>query len=155
MGLEIERKFLVINDAWREQVEKSTAYHQGYIVGAKKASVRVRIQGNEANLNIKGATLTVSRAEFEYPIPLDEAKELLDTLCDKPQIEKTRHLVTQGEHCWEIDEFHGDNQGLIVAEIELKDENEPFEKPLWLGEEVSEDERYYNVKLTKYPYKDW
>ncbi len=155
MGIEIEKKFLLANDDWRQQVVKSIKFRQGYLVGSDKASVRVRIQGDQANINIKGATLGIRRQEFEYSIPMEDADELLSTLCDKPLIEKTRNYITSGKHTWEIDEFSGDNQGLIVAEIELSDEAEDFELQDWLGEEVSEDTRYYNSMLIKNPYKNW
>lgn len=155
MGVEIERKFLLANDDWRKQVHTSVKFRQGYLVGSDKSSVRVRIEGEQSNLNIKGATLGVRRQEFEYPIPMDDANELLSTLCTEPLIEKTRHYVSAGEHTWEIDEFSGDNEGLIVAEIELQHENETFEAQDWLGEEVSDDKRYYNSMLIKDPYKNW
>lgn len=155
MGVEIEKKFLLANDTWRKQVDKSINFRQGYLVGSEKASVRVRIEGDKSNLNIKGATLGVRRQEFEYAIPMDEAQELLSTLCDEPLIEKTRHYIYSGAHVWEIDEFSGDNNGLIVAEVELKDENEVFEHHDWLGQEVSQDKRYYNSMLIKNPYKNW
>lgn len=155
MATEIERKFLVTSDAWLKVSDKGTFFRQGYLVGAEKASVRVRIEGSMANLNIKSATLGVRRQEFEYDIPLTEAEEMLDTLCEQPQIEKVRYHVPVGAHTWEVDVFAGDNEGLIVAEIELTDENEPFERPAWIGKEVSDDTRYYNVCLTRHPYKDW
>lgn len=155
MPIEIERKFLVRNDSWRDAAGEGVHFRQGYIIGAQRASVRVRIEGENANLNIKGATLGVRRQEYEYPIPLDEANELLDTLCEQPLIEKIRFTVRHGDHLWEIDLFEGDNSGLVVAEIELADEHEPFERPEWLGEEVSDDPRYYNVMLAKHPYREW
>ena len=160
MPVEIERKFLVKNDSWREQVSRSKRIRQGYLSSrvfdeSQKASVRVRIQGEQANLNIKSATLGMRRLEYEYPIPLAEAEELLDQLCSSPQIDKTRYFVDAGKHTWEIDEFYGDNAGLMVAEVELTSEDEDFEKPAWLGEEVTEDKRYYNVNLVAHPYKDW
>lgn len=155
MATEIERKFLVKGDAWRGEADAGTRFRQGYLIGAEKASVRVRIEGDRANLNIKSATLGVRRQEYEYPIPLDEAEELLDTLCEKPQIEKTRYRVHHGCHEWEVDVFHGDNEGLVVAEVELEDEAEAFALPDWVGEEVSDDPRYYNVCLTRHPYKEW
>lgn len=153
--IEIERKFLVRDESWRAEADGGVHFRQGYLIGAKQASVRVRIEGEKANLNIKGATLGVRRQEFEYAIPLEEANELLDTLCEKPLIEKTRYTVRCGGHTWEIDLFEGENAGLVVAEIELTDENEPFERPAWLGGEVSGDPRYYNVSLVKHPYRDW
>jgi len=155
MATEIERKFLVTSDAWREAADDGVHFRQGYLIGAQRASVRVRIEGERANLNIKGATLGVRRQEYEYPIPLAEAEEILDTLCEQPQIEKTRYHVPVGTHTWEVDVFAGDNEGLIVAEVELSDEDEAFERPAWLGREVSDDTRYYNVCLTLHPYKDW
>ena len=155
MAVEIEKKFLLANNKWRDKVEKSVKFCQGYLVGSKKASVRVRIEADKSNINIKGATLGIRRQEFEYPIPMEDAKELLETLCDAPLIEKTRHYVYIGDHTWEIDEFSGDNAGLIVAEIELNNEKEHFEVQDWLGEEVSEDKRYYNSMLIKNPYKNW
>ena len=155
MPVEIERKFLVRNNVWRDAADGGVRFRQGYLIGAKQASVRVRIEGERANLNIKGATLGIRRQEFEYSIPLDEANELLDTLCEKPLIEKVRYTVSYGAHVWEIDLFEGDNAGLVVAEIELTDEQEPFQRPDWLGEEVSGDPRYYNVSLVKHPYREW
>lgn len=155
MATEIERKFLVTSDVWREAADNGTRFRQGYLIGAEKASVRVRIEGDKANLNIKSATLGVRRQEFEYEIPLAEAEEMLDTLCEQPQIEKVRYHVPVGAHTWEVDVFAGDNEGLIVAEVELADEEESFERPVWIGKEVSDDTRYYNVCLTRHPYKDW
>lgn len=155
MGIEIERKFLVSNDSWREAASVGIPIKQGYLVGGKEASVRVRLQGDEANLNIKSATLGVRRQEFEYPVPLEDAEILLTTLCQRPIIEKTRYLVTYANKQWEIDVFEGDNAGLIVAELELHDESEQYEPPPWLGEEVSDDPRYYNTCLSQHPYKEW
>lgn len=155
MAIEIERKFLLRDESWRDVADSGTRFRQGYLIGAERASVRVRIEGDKANLNIKSATLGIHRQEYEYPIPLEEAEELLDTLCEQPQISKTRYLLPYGEHTWEIDVFDGDNEGLIVAEVELESENESFERPAWLGEEVSGDTRYYNVCLVKHPYKAW
>lgn len=155
MATEIERKFLVLNEAWKAHADEGTRFRQGYLVGAKVASVRVRIEGARANLNIKSATLGIRRQEFEYAIPLEDAQELLDTLCERPLIEKTRYHVEDRGRVWEIDVFEGDNAGLVVAEIELASEDEVFERPDWLGEEVSHDPRYYNVCLVKHPYKEW
>lgn len=155
MATEIERKFLLANEGWRDSVEKSVAYRQGYLSGGEESSVRVRIEGEQARLNIKSATLGIHRHEYEYPIPLEEAQEILETLCRKPLVEKTRHFVHVGQHEWEIDEFGSDNAGLIVAEIELHSEDEAFEMPSWAGKEVSDDPRYYNVSLVSHPYKDW
>ncbi len=155
MGAEIERKFLVKTERWRDAVERSLPMRQGYLVGGKHASVRVRVSGDQAWLNIKGATLGVSRREYEYPIPVAEARELLDHLCERPLIEKVRHEITVGDHLWEVDEFSGDNAGLIVAEVELASEEEAFRMPDWAGQEVSDDPRYYNVSLVKHPYSEW
>jgi adenylate cyclase len=160
MAVEIERKFLVISDAWKEQVSRFVLFRQGYLTQSNDkttatSSVRVRIEGDQANLNIKSMTLGVQRLEYEYSIPLAEANEMLDKLCTKPLIEKTRHYIQHGEHTWELDVFMGDNAGLIVAEIELASEDEVFMHPAWLGAEVSQHERYYNVCLTNYPYSQW
>lgn len=155
MATEIERKFLVADQRWREKADAGQRLAQGYLVGGRHASVRVRIEGEQANLNIKSATLGIHRQEFEYPIPLDDARQLLDELCEHPVIEKVRYHVEHAGHTWEIDVFEGDNAGLVVAEIELDHEDELFEHPSWLGPEVSDDVRYYNVNLVKHPYKDW
>ena len=155
MATEIERKFLLKNSDWRKSADNGTAYSQGYLVGSKSSSVRIRTQGERAFLNIKSATIDVTRQEFEYEIPFSEATEMLETLCEKPLINKTRYHIKNGNHVWEIDVFSGDNDGLIVAEIELNDKDESFDKPAWLGDEVSSDERYYNVNLGKHPFKDW
>ncbi|MEJ2060090.1 MAG: CYTH domain-containing protein [Gammaproteobacteria bacterium] len=155
MGREVERKFLVISEAWRDRVDRSVRYRQGYLNQSGNASVRVRVSDQKAHLNIKGATLGVERQEYEYEIPLAEAHEILSTLCEGPLIEKTRHYVEHAGHVWEVDVFEGDNAGLVVAEIELAEPEEAFERPDWLGEEVSHDPRYYNVCLVKHPYKDW
>lgn len=155
MAIEIERKFLLKDNSWRDEASDPVRYRQGYLTGSDKSSVRVRIQGDKAYLNIKSATLGITRQEYEYAIPIDEAEKILDDLCNKPLIEKDRYLVQRGDHEWEIDEFLGDNEGLIIAEVELQSENEIFEKPSWLAEEVSDDQRYYNVCLVTHPYKDW
>lgn len=155
MATEIERKYLVKNDSWRGSVEKSVTICQGYLAGSATSSVRVRIEDDQANLNIKSATLGIHRLEYEYNIPVAEAREMLDKLCDGPLIEKTRHHVPAGSHVWEVDVFAGDNAGLVVAEVELADESEQVALPDWVGEEVSGDPRYYNVRLSTHPYKDW
>ncbi|WP_455198098.1 CYTH domain-containing protein [Kaarinaea lacus] len=155
MATEIERKFLLRDDSWRADANEGTRIRQGYLAGTEKSSIRVRISGEKANINIKSATLGITRQEYEYGIPLSEANDILDTLCEGPLIEKTRYHVQHGDHLWEVDEFYGDNQGLLVAEIELSNIDEHFERPDWLGEEVSDDTRYYNVCLVKHPYKDW
>jgi len=155
MGIEIERKFLVRSDAWRDHASAGVPYRQGYLSGTKTCSIRARLAGERGYLNIKSATLGVTRKEYEYQIPAAEARELLDHFCDGPLIEKTRYLVEHAGHTWEVDVFEGDNAGLIVAEVELEDEAEPMELPDWVGEEVSHDPRYYNVNLVHHPYKDW
>jgi len=159
MAIEIERKFLLTNDSWRKQADVGNTMRQGYFAGPedkkKRASIRVRIDNEGAYINVKSYKLGVSRQEYEYPIDRQDAEEMLETLCERPLIEKTRYKVLLGPHTWEIDVFAGDNTGLIVAEIELEDENEVFEKPAWLGKEVSDEPRYYNVCLIRHPYKDW
>ncbi|MCB1724072.1 MAG: CYTH domain-containing protein [Gammaproteobacteria bacterium] len=155
MAIEIERKFLLCSDAWRSEVHESVRLVQGYIARGEATAVRVRISGERAELNIKHSTDGVHRFEYEYPLPIDDARELLDKVALRPLIDKTRHLVERGDHLWEIDEFHGDNAGLIVAEIELADADEPFERPAWLGEEVSRDVRYFNSNLSRHPYSQW
>jgi adenylate cyclase len=155
MAREIERKFLLCNPHWREAVTRSSPMRQGYLVSDQTRSVRVRISGEHAQLNIKSAVVGIERAEYEYAIPLDEAAEMLDKLCEKPLLEKTRHLLPIGPHTWEIDEFAGDNAGLVVAEIELSDPDEHFARPDWLGEEVTHELRYYNVMLARNPFRNW
>lgn len=155
MALEIEHKFLLANPDWRRLIHHSVHYKQGYLSNNPLSSVRVRISDAKAWLNIKSATIGSHRQEFEYEIPLSDANNILDELCFKPLIEKIRHFVYLQPHIWEIDEFMGDNAGLIVAEIELQQIGEAFAKPGWLGEEVTGDVRYYNNNLCKHPYKDW
>jgi adenylate cyclase len=155
MATEIERKFLLINDSWRDEVISETRYKQGYLANQEKASVRVRIGGGRAYLNIKSATIGASRLEFEYEIPVEDAEEMLNNVASGPCIDKVRYEVRHGSHLWEIDVFHGDNEGLIVAEIELESENEPFEVPVWAGEEVTGDPKYYNAMLVRHPYNRW
>lgn len=155
MATEIERKFLVTGDL-RRQVTSAQRIVQGYICSQPGRTVRVRIRGEEGFLTIKGASdeKGLSRYEFEQKIPLADAEELLK-LCEPGAIDKMRNLVPAGKHTWEIDVFHGENEGLILAEIELASEDEPFERPDWIGQEVSGDRRYYNSMLTKHPYKQW
>lgn len=154
MALEIERKFLLVDDRWRGQVERSEQMSQGYL-GGTSASVRVRVAGKDAWLNIKGRTLGATRLEFEYPIPVEDASVMLRDLADGPVIAKLRHYVPIGEHVFEIDEFAGDNAGLIVAEVELDSEEQEFPRPDWLGTEVTSDPRYYNLNLARHPYSQW
>lgn len=161
MGVEIERKFLLQNDHWRAGIERSEPMAQGYLVGAAailggqvKSSVRLRRTGEAAWLNIKSATLGVARAEYEYPLPLADAETMLATLCDG-HVEKIRHHLHIAGHHFEIDEFLGRNQGLIVAELELATEDAVYPRPAWLGREVSHLPRYYNVNLIEHPYALW
>lgn len=155
MAEEIERKFLVNDDSWKEHVFRHRRMRQGYLNDAIQSSVRVRVAGDKAFLNIKSATLGIYRKEYEYSIPVDDANEILDQLAQKPLIEKERYYVKYADHVWEVDVFEGDNAGLVVAEVELNDQDETFERPPWVGEEVSEDPRYYNVCLVKRPYNTW
>jgi adenylate cyclase len=151
---EIERKFLLKSDAWRAAATRVQRMTQGYVAGGARASVRVRVAGDYAAINIKSGGLVASRLEYEYPIPVDQARELLE-LCVPPLIDKTRHFVPFGGFEWEIDEFHGDNAGLIVAELELDHEDQEFPRPDWVGTEVTQIERYYNVRLVQHPYREW
>jgi len=155
MGLEIERKFLLKNDGWRVCAHHCERFRQGYLNNEIYCSVRVRTSDDHAWLNIKGLTIGAKRQEFEYEIPLVDAHEMLDTLSRKPVIEKVRYFVKVGGHVWEIDEFEGDNEGLIVAEIELSHQDETFEVPDWIGEEVTHDLRYYNTELAQHPFNSW
>ncbi|MFP4648445.1 MAG: CYTH domain-containing protein [Halorhodospira sp.] len=155
MAQEIERKFLLCSDEWRRYADTGQRMRQGYLIGAQRASIRVRVSGDQAWLNIKSATLGVERREYEYSIPLSDAEEMLAELCERPQIEKVRYEVVWVGHTWEVDVFEGDNAGLVVAEIELASPEEPFERPPWIGEEVSDDPRYYNVCLIQHPYREW
>jgi len=152
MGKEIERKFLVKEGAWRNG--KGTRYLQGYLNSAKERNVRVRTMENKAYLTIKGIAIGASRMEFEYEIPLQDADELLE-ICEKPLIEKIRYKVQEGGFVWEVDVFLRENQGLIVAELELESEDQEFPKPDWVREEVTEDPRYFNSNLIKNPYTNW
>lgn len=155
MATEIERKFRVLGDDWRRVAAPGVRMRQGYLSGSERSSIRVRLQGDEAYLNIKSAALGVRRHEYEYAITRADAEEMLDLLCAWPLIEKVRYKVEHAGHVWEVDVFEGDNAGLVVAEIELASEDEPFEQPAWIGEEVSYDPRYYNVSLVQHPYKAW
>ncbi|MBC1236556.1 CYTH domain-containing protein [Nostoc sp. 2RC] len=154
MAKEIERKYLVIGDEWRH-LAKGSVYRQGYIPTQDKVTVRVRIVGEKGYLTIKGPTVQYSRLEFEYPIPVEDAQEMLETLCQRPFIEKIRYQIQSDGLIWEIDEFEGVNKGLILAEVELSDENQQIELPAWIGKEVSDDSRYYNSNLVKYPFSQW
>jgi len=155
MGTEIERKFLLQSDAWRDEVKDSVRLVQGYVSRGDRSAIRVRVKDDVAHLNIKHSLDGINRLEYEYEIPLADAREILDQVALKPLIDKTRHHVVRGKHLWEIDEFYGDNAGLIVAEIELQSADEAFDKPDWLGQEVSLDQRYYNSNLSELPYTQW
>jgi len=154
MPLEIERKFLLKNDDWKTQAHDRQPYCQGYLLSDGKRTLRIRTAGEKGFITIKGKAKGLARPEFEYEIPLEEARELLK-LCDPPLIVKTRFFVQHAEHLWEIDVFEGDNAGLIVAEIELQEEEEIFARPAWLGEEVTDDRRYSNASLSRNPWKIW
>ncbi len=152
MATEIERKFLVRGNNWRTNAGIHVV--QGYLSREKEHTVRIRLTGTKAFISVKSTTVGTTRAEFEYEIPVDDGEQLLK-LCDQPLIEKTRHIVVYADMTWEIDEFHGANAGLVIAEVELKSEDQSFEKPPWLGIEVTEDPRYYNSNLTVYTYSSW
>lgn len=154
MGKEVERKFVVDVQTWKPQAP-GVHFKQGYLNSAKERVVRVRIEGDLAKLTIKGQNVGVSRSEFEYSIPVDDAGALLDHLCEQPLIDKHRHKEVHGGKLWEIDVFHGENEGLVVAEIELQSEDEAFEAPQWAVREVSSDPRYFNSNLLKHPFKSW
>jgi adenylate cyclase len=155
MALEIERKYLVINDKWRDSITKKSLMKQGYLANDPNASVRVRVSGSEARLTIKGRSEGISRSEYEYPIPLQDAEEILHNHISGAVIEKVRYKAKCGDHVWDLDVFAGANHGLIMAEVELRSEEEAFLMPEWAGEEVSSDNRYYNASLASHPYCDW
>ena len=154
MGLEIERKYLVTSNEYRIP-GKGVRYRQGYLSTVKERVVRVRIVGEHGFVTIKGVNIGAIRPEFEYEIPLQDAEQLLENLCEKPTLDKIRYNVRHHGFIWEVDEFLGENAGLVVAEIELDDENQPIIKPEWVGEEVTGDPRYFNSNLIKTPYKSW
>ena len=154
MAKEIERKFLVKGEEFKN-LAKGVNYRQGYLSTVKERTVRVRTIDSEGFLTVKGITVGASRAEYEYKIPAADANEMLNNLCEKPIVEKNRYKIAQGKHTWEIDEFLGVNLGLIVAEIELSAEDEKFEKPSWIGEEVTGDPKYFNSNLIKNPFSNW
>ncbi len=154
MAQEIERKFLVTGDAWRELAE-GTMYRQGYLSTVEDRTVRVRTVGAKGYLTVKGITVGATRTEFEYEIPVADADTMLDELCIRPLIEKTRHKIPFDGLVWEVDEFAGDNDGLVVAEVELSHENQELRRPNWIGEEVTGDPRYYNANLVARPFKTW
>lgn len=155
MAVEIERKFLLRNDDWRQMADAGRDYRQGYLQGDRTIAVRVRVAADKAWLTVKGGGAGIARLEYEYAIPVADADEMLDKLCMQPLIEKRRYRVPVGIHVWEVDVFHGLNQGLVLAEIELDSVDEAFERPDWLGEEVSGDPRYFNTYLSRHPYSGW
>jgi adenylate cyclase len=154
--MEIERKFLVLSDAYKQEAATQKKITQGYLNSHPERTVRVRTKGDKAFITIKGKSneAGTSRFEWETEIPVDDAQQLL-ALCEKGAIDKTRYEVKVGPHLFEVDEFYGDNKGLVVAEVELNDEGESFEKPTWLGKEVTGDERYYNAYLSSHPFNTW
>ena len=154
MGMEIERKFLVQDNSWRI-LASGTQYRQGYLNSAKERTVRVRTIDDKGFLTIKGITTGASRIEYEYEIPAADADAILTDLCEKPLIEKSRYKIDYEGFVWEVDEFFGENQGLIVAEVELESEDQKFEKPEWIGDEVTGDPKYFNSNLINNPYLKW
>lgn len=154
MAKEIERKFLVTSDAWRA-LAKGTHYKQGYLNSVKERTVRIRTIDDKAFLTIKGITVGVTRQEYEYEIPYADCNAMLDNLAEKPIIEKARYKIQHEGLVWEVDEFFGVNEGLIVAEVELESEDQAFNKPAWIGDEISSDPRYFNSNLVANPYSTW
>jgi adenylate cyclase len=152
---EIERKYLVSGEEWRGETVASHRFRQGYLSTVKERTVRVRVVGDTGLLTVKGITIGATRAEFEYEIPVADAATMLDELCERPLIEKTRHIVVHGGVTWEIDEFAGENEGLIVAEVELDREDQELVNPGWVAAEVTDDPRYFNSNLTKLPFTRW
>jgi len=154
MATEIERKYLVKNTDWKA-LAKGTVYRQGYLSTVKERTVRVRTIDDNGYLTVKGITVGATRVEYEYEIPAAEANSMLDDLCERPIIEKKRYVIDYEGLTWEVDEFNGENEGLIVAEVELSDENQTIALPDWIGEEVTGDPRYFNSNLIKHPYSKW
>ena len=153
MAEEIERKFLIANDGWRSG--EGRRYRQGYLSTVKERTVRVRVAGDRGYLTVKGVTRGATRAEFEYEIPPMDAEQMLDTLCERPLIEKRRYAVQYAGLTWEVDEFFGDNEGLMIAEVELESADQKVTLPPWVGREVTDDPRYYNANLVRHPYRTW
>ncbi len=153
MGTEIERKYLVKGDRWKN-LAQGVLYRQGYLATVGKATVRVRVIGELGYLTIKGENIGTVRSEFEYPIPVEDAEEMLNTLCDRPLIEKFRYIIPYGNLLWEVDEFLGDNAGLIIAEVELENEHQQVILPDWIDRQVTEA-KYFNSNLVRLPYKQW
>lgn len=155
MATEIERKFLVAGENWKERADAGEAMRQGYLCVEDDRTVRVRLTQNGAKMTVKGASEGIARSEYEYEIPRRDAREMIDALCIDTPIAKTRYRVDQGDHTWEVDVFEGANTGLVLAEVELRREDESVEIPDWVGREVTDDERYYNAYLTRHPFDSW
>jgi adenylate cyclase len=154
MAKEIERKFLVNGDSWRNQ-GKGKHYHQGYLSTVKERTVRVRVAGDKGFITVKGVNVGASRSEYEYEIPLADVNEILERLCERPLIVKTRYRIPFGGLTWEVDEFEEENRGLVTAEVELTDENQAVSLPEWIGAEVTGDPRYFNSNLVAHPFSKW
>ena len=155
MALEIERKFRVASDAWRTQAGSRRLLRQGYLANTARASVRVRLDGEQGWLSVKAMRSGMSREEYEVAIPLEDAREMLERLCEGFVIEKWRHLVEHAGSTWEVDEFLAENAGLVIAELELPSEDAAFERPAWIGTEITDEERFYNVRLSQKPFRHW
>jgi adenylate cyclase len=155
MAVEIERKFRVSGDAWRAQARSRRLLRQGYLANTARASVRVRLDDDEGWLSVKSMRGGMTRDEYEVEIARTDAQEMLERLCEGFAIEKWRHLVDYAGHTWEVDEFLAENAGLIIAELELPAEDTPFERPPWLGAEITDEERFYNVRLSQKPFRHW
>ena len=154
MATEIERKYLVLDETWRSRTV-GMVFRQGYLSTVKERTVRVRVVGDLGYLTVKGLTVGSVRTEFEYIVPIADAEQMLDELCEQPLIEKTRYVIEENGLTWEIDEFAGANEGLIVAEVELGDESQQVDPPDWVGEEVTNDARYFNANLIAHPFSEW
>jgi adenylate cyclase len=155
VGLEIERKFLVVKDSWKPNVVSATRIVQGYLAHTDTTTVRVRVKGERAFLTIKGTSTGISRTEYEYEIPVPDAEAMLSEMAQGPVVDKVRHLIEVDGHTWELDVFAGDNAGLVMAEVELSADTEDFTVPEWAGLDVSDDPRYYNVHLASNPFRNW
>lgn len=155
MGVEIERKYRVRGGGWRSESRRTRQIAQGYLSTDADATVRVRVDDDRGILTVKGRARGLVRSEFEYEIPVEDARKMLEEFCAQRRVEKIRHEVEVGDHLWVVDEFRGANQGLVVAEVELARPDEAFDRPDWLGEEVTGEVRYYNARLAERPYRDW
>ncbi len=154
MAIEIERKYLVKSDDWKSLATKKY-YQQGYLLISKSLTIRVRIIEDKSYITIKGASKGISRSEYEYEIPIKEAEDIIQSLCEKPLIEKYRTKINIDDVIWEVDEFLGENEGLVIAEVELKNEGQKINLPAWIGDEVSGNPKYSNSYLVKHPFKRW